>query len=118
MINTFKHDSRAVAEQRLINSITGLCKTSKAGFQAYIHIDIIDNFVGWLNDNKPKTGGDNDDMSWETIALDDKARLDFKKFDNLYYLFIGRIKVGYAKGSEDQACYQDLLYQAFRPTLA
>ncbi|MCD6581609.1 MAG: hypothetical protein J7K90_07375 [Desulfuromusa sp.] len=117
MINTFKHDSRAVAEQRLIDSITGLCRTSEAGFQAYIHIDIIDKFVGWLNDNEPKTGGDAGDISWKTIALDDEARLEFKESDNLYYLVIGRTKIGYAKGSKNQAFYQDLLNQAFRPTL-
>ncbi len=118
VINTFKHDSRAVAEQRLIDSITGLCKTGEAGFQAYIHKDIIDKFVGWLNDNKPRISGDNNDMNWETIALDVEDRLDFKKFDNLYYLFIGRTKIGYTKDSEDQAFYQELLNQAFRPTLA
>ena len=52
---------------------------------------------------------------WEAITLDASARLVFKESDNLSPLVIGRTKVGYAKGSENQAYYQNLLNQVFTP---
>jgi len=47
------------------------------------------------------------------MILDADARLNLKKSDNLYALFIGRNKVGYARGSEEQTFYQSLLSQVF-----
>ena len=91
----------------------GLCRTSATGFQAYIHADLIDKFVDWLNDNNSGMAENNDGMNWEAITLDADARLDFKKSDNLCALFIGRTKIGYARGSEDQAFFQNLLNQVF-----
>lgn len=58
-------------------------------------------------------GENNDGMSWEAMTLDADARLDFAEADNLCALFIGRTKVGYARGSENQAFYQSLLNQVF-----
>lgn len=97
----------------MIDSLAGLCRKSAAGFQAYIRTDLSDKFVDWLNDNKPEMSEDSDDMSWETIALDEDALLDFKESDNLRPLVIGRIKVGYARDSEQQDFYQNLLNQVF-----
>jgi len=97
----------------LIDSLVGLCRTDVTGVQAYIHVDLIDKFVVWLNENNPEMGGNNNDMSWEAIALNTEALLDFKESDNLSPLVIGRIKVGYAQVSEHQALYQNFLKQAF-----
>jgi len=113
VINTFKHDSRAFIEQRLIDSLMGLCRTDVTGFQAYIHTDLIDKFVDWLNENNPEKNASGGDISWEAIALDTEALLDFKESDNLPPLVIGRIKIGYVRGSEHQAFYQNFLKQAF-----
>ena len=113
VINTFKHDSRAFIEQRLIDSLMGLCRTDSTEFQAYIHTDLIDKFVDWLNENNPEKNVSGGDISWEAIALDTEALLNFKESDNLSPLVIGRIKVGYVRGSEHQAFYQNLLNQVF-----
>lgn len=94
--------------------MAGLCRTNAVGFQAYIHSDLIDKFADWLNDNMSETGEEDDDMSWETIALDDDSLLDFKESADLCALMIGRTKIGYAKDREGQAFYQELLTQAFR----
>ncbi|MCK5826398.1 MAG: hypothetical protein KAG93_05145 [Desulfuromusa sp.] len=101
-------------EQKLIDNIAGLCKTNTAGFQAYIHRDLIDKFADWLNGNMPGRGEDSDDMSWETIALDDDALITFEDSADLCSLMIGRTKIGYAKDREGQVFYQELLTQAFR----
>ncbi len=97
----------------MIDSLVSLCRTNTAGFEAYIHADLADKFVDWLNDNKLEVREGNDDMNWEVMTLDNAAWLNFKESDNLCALFIGRSKVGYAKGSEDQTFYQSLLNQVF-----
>jgi len=113
VINTFKHDSRAVIEQRLIDSLVGLCRTDTSRFQAYIHVDLIDKFVGWLNDHNLEISEDSGDMCWKAVALNAETLLDFKESDNLYPLVIGRIKVGYVRGQKYQGFYQNLLSQVF-----
>ena len=54
-------------------------------------------------------------MGWEALALDDNAQLNFRQSDNLCDLFIGRTKVGYVRGSEQQVFYQKSLNQVFSP---
>ena len=108
VINTFKHDSRAFIEQRLIDNLVGLGRKNESKLEAYIHTDLIDKFIDWLNDNNPEMA-----EKWEAIALDASARLAFKEFDNLYPLVIGRTKIGYVRGSERQAFYRNLLNQLF-----
>ena len=113
VINTFKHDSRAFIEQKLINSLVGLCRINTAGFEVYIHADLADKFVAWLNDNNPQMSGNINGKRWEVMTLDDDALSDFKESDNLCSLVIGRTKIGYVNGSEHQAFYQNLLTQVF-----
>ena len=86
-----------------------------SGLQVYIHTDLSDKFVNWLNENSLEMGGGSDDMSWESIPLDDDAQLNFRESDTLCDLFIGRTKVGYARDSEQQVFYQKSLNQAFSP---
>ena len=91
----------------------GLCRASGTGFQAYIHADLIDKFVDWLNENNPEMAERINGMGWESLTLDVDARLKFRGSDNLCSLVIGRTKIGYANGSEHQAFYQNLLNQVF-----
>lgn len=97
----------------MIDSLVGLRRTSATGSEAYIHADLIDKFVGWLNDNNLEMAENSNGKRWETMILDDVALLDFKESDNFCAFFIGRIKVGYARGSEEQTFYQSLLNQVF-----
>ena len=114
VIRTFKHDSRAFIEQRLINNLVGICRTNAAGFEAYIHTNLADKFVDWLNDNKLEMGkNSNGKERWATVTLDGAAQLDFKESDNLCPLFIGRIKIGYARGLEHQIFYKNFSNQVF-----
>ena len=110
VIRTFKHDSRAFLEQRLIDRLVGLRRMSEPMFETYIHANLIDKFIDWLNNNNPEKT-----EKWEAIALDTPARLVLKQSDDLSPLVIGRIKIGYTKGSENQAYYQNLLTQVFNP---
>ena len=91
----------------------GLCRVSGTGFQAYIHADLIDKFVGWLNENNPEMAERSNDTSWEAMTLDADAQLKFRESDNLCALFIGRTKVGYVKGSENQAFLNNQLSQVY-----
>jgi hypothetical protein len=97
----------------LIDNLVGLYRENGIGLQAYIHADLMDRFVGWLNVNNPEMGGDSNGMSWKAVPLDSAARLDFKESDDLYPLLIERNKIGYAKGLEQQTIFQDLLTQVF-----
>ncbi len=94
-------------EQRLIDNLAGLCHTSATEIQAYIHTDLIDKFIDWLNNNL-ELSKNSVKMSWKAIAL-----LDFEESDNHRPLAIGRTKIGYATNSEQQDFYQNLLNQAF-----
>ena len=94
----------------MIDRLVGLHRMSEPIFETYIHADLIDKFIDWLNNNNPEMT-----EKWEAITLDASARLVLKKSDNLSPLVIGRTKIGYTKGSEDQAYYQNLLNQVFSP---
>ncbi len=83
---------------------------SEPRLEAYIHADLIGKFIDWRDDNNPEMA-----EKWEAIALDAPAQLVLKESDDLSPLVIGRTKIGYAKGSENQAYYQNLLNQVFTP---
>ena len=96
----------------MIDNLVGLCWEDAAGFKAYIHADLIDRFVDWLNENNPEMVESSNGISWKTVPLDAAALLDIKESENLFFLMIGRNKIGYARGSEQHKITQDLLNQA------
>jgi hypothetical protein len=54
----------------LIDNLVGLCRKNAAEFQVYIHADLIDKFVEWLNENNAEMGENRNGMSWEAVTLD------------------------------------------------
>ncbi|MEE4254440.1 MAG: hypothetical protein V2I50_10420 [Desulfuromusa sp.] len=99
----------------MIDNLVGLYRGNGAGLQVYIHADLIEKFVEWLNKTNSEKDGDCHYLSWKAVSMDAAASLDVKELDNFFPLLADRKKIGYAEDLQQQILYQSLLKQAFPP---